>query len=142
MALLIFGAMEIGSVLYQQQILTKGVKEAARYAARSPALAETGSCPPGSASWPGVEAQAKNLATRGSVSSGALILPNFTASDLNVAVSCVVAAGFVGPNPASGQIPIVVVSASITAKSPGFLGLLNLPAFTLTASHQEFGVGL
>jgi Flp pilus assembly protein TadG len=143
LALLIFGTMEIGSVIYQQQIITKGVQEAARFAARSTSLVETSTCVPGSANWPTAVTQAKNLATRGDVAgTGSLILPNFTASSLTVSVSCLSATGFVSPNAASGQIPVVVVSANVSAKSMGFLGLVGLSAFTLTASHQEMGIGL
>ena len=143
LALLIFGTMEIGSVIYQQHVITKGVQEAARYAARSPSLSETATCVPGSANWPTAVANAKNLATRGSLAgTGDLILPNFTAATLTISVSCSSAAGFVSPNPASGQIPVVVVSATVSAKSMGFLGLVGLPPFTLNAAHQEMGIGL
>ena len=41
--LLVFGTMEFANVLYQQHIITKGAQEAARFAARSPALV-TSSC--------------------------------------------------------------------------------------------------
>ena len=44
LVLLTFGTMEIGSVIYQQHVITKGVQEAARYAARSPSLIETATC--------------------------------------------------------------------------------------------------
>jgi len=143
MGLLIFGTMEIGSVIYQQHVVTKGVQEAARYAARSPSLIETATCVPGSANWPAVVTQAKNLATRGSVgSAGSLILSNFTDATLTISVSCSAATGFATANPASGQIPVVVVSATVAAKSAGFLGLIGLPPFTLTAAHQELGIGL
>jgi len=143
LALLTFSALEMGSVMYQQHIITKGVQEAARYAARSPSLSETATCVPGSANWPVAVTQAKNLATRGTVgSSGSLIISNFTAATLTISVSCSSATGFVSPNPASGQIPVVVVSATVAAKSMGFLSLIGLPPFILKAAHQELGIGL
>ena len=143
LALLIFGTMEIASVIYQQQIITKGVQEAARYAARSTSLTETSTCVPSSAGWPTAVTQAKNLATKGNAAgAGNLIISNFTAATISISVSCSSATGFISPNAASGQIPVVVVSASVSAKSMGFLGLVGMSAFTLTASHQELGIGL
>jgi Flp pilus assembly protein TadG len=145
LALLIFGTLETGNIIYQQHVITKGVQEAARFAARSPSLTETPVCPTSSANWPTAVAQAKNLATQGKIAGGSdatLILKNFKASNLTISVSCPSATGFATPNAASGKIPVVVVSASVTAKSLGFLGFVGLPSFTLTASHQEMGIGL
>ena len=143
MALIIFGTLETGNLIYQQHVITKGVQEAARYAARSPALIETAACPPANASWLAVADQAKNVATRGRVASTAsYILPNFKTADVTVSVTCGSATGFVSSNPASGQIPVVVVSASVSASTLGFLGFVGLPSFTLTATHREMGIGL
>jgi Flp pilus assembly protein TadG len=139
---LVFGTLEFASLLYQQQMITKGVQEAARFAARNPALNATVACPPASAGWTGAVTAARNVATSGVPAGGTLALQNFTPSDVAITVECNPAAGLISSNPASGFIPVVFVRAEIDARSVGFFQLLNIDDFTLTAEHREMGVGL
>lgn len=140
--LLGFGTLEFGYILYQQSMITKGVQEAARFAARNPAVRAGGACPPTNGQWPSIQGAAKNVATRGNPTSGASIMSNFTPSTLSVSVACVSSTGLISSNPSSGSIPVVRVTASVTANSAGFLQLLHLNSLQLTASHEEMGVGL
>ena len=142
---MLFGMMEFANLLYQQQVITKGVQEAARLAARSPAITGGGICPPNAAagsSWATTTSQAKNLATHGVPSGGSLILPNFDNANVTVSILCEASTGMYSSNPASGMIPVVRVQASIGARSLGFASFLSAGPITLQAEHREMGIGL
>ncbi len=138
---LIFGAMEMTNLLYQQHTITKGVQEAARYAARSPAVRSSGTCPPTGANWTTVSGNATSIATRDGMAGG-LLLPNFTAATISISVVCGSATGLITSNPAAGTVPVVRVTAAVPARSLGFFALLNIDPFTLRATHEEMGIGL
>ena len=140
--LLVFGTMEFANVLYQQHIITKGAQEAARFAARSPALVTSTSCSPTGGDWTSATAAAANIAATGRTSGGALIIPNLSAADVVITVECPSSAGLISSNPDSGAIPVVLATVSINYRSLGFLGLLRLSGFSLSAQHREMGVGL
>jgi Flp pilus assembly protein TadG len=141
MLVLVFGTMEFASLLYQQHTITKGVKEAARFAARAPAIRQSGTCPPVSAGWSGIVTRAQDIATRDGVS-GSQLLPDFTPATVTITVVCANATGLITSNVAAGSIPVVRVSALVPAHSLGFFALLNIDAFNLTATHEEMGIGL
>lgn len=142
MSLLTFGMIEFGYLLYQQHILTKGVQEAARFVARAPAITEGGTCPPTGGALATVTGAAANVAATGRAAGGTTRLANFTASSVSISVSCASGAGLITSTPVGGGIPVVNVSATITAASTGFISFLNLPAIDLSAEHQEMGIGL
>lgn len=139
---LVFGTLEYANVLYQQQIITKGVQEAARFAARSPAINATVACPPANGGWTSASSAAANVAATGSPAGGDPILSNFLAADVVVTVECPAAAGLISSNPDSGSIPVVFVRAEIDARSVGFMSLLGVSSLRLSAEHREMGVGL
>jgi Flp pilus assembly protein TadG len=141
MLVLIFGTMEFASLLYQQHTITKGVKEAARFAARAPAIRTTNACPPAGGNWTTIVSRAQAIATRDAIS-GSVLLPNFTASTVTITVRCADATGLITSNVASGSIPVVRVTATVPAQSLGFFGLINVDPFNLTATHEEMGIGL
>lgn len=140
--ILVFGTMEFANLLYQQHIITKGAQEAARFAARSPALVTSTSCSPTGSAWTSVTAAAANIAATGRSSGGVQIIPNFSAADVVITVECPSSTGLISSNPDSGAIPVVLATISIDYRSLGFLGLLNLSDFSLSAQHREMGVGL
>lgn len=140
MLVLIFGTMEFASLLYQQHTITKGVKEAARYAARAPQIRQAGACPP-TTGWTDVVGRAQNIATRDAMS-GSQLLPNFTNATVTIAVRCADATGLITSNQAAGTIPVVRVTATVPARSLGFFALINVDPFNLTAAHEEMGIGL
>lgn len=139
--ILLFGMFDFAFLLYQKQLVTKSVQDAARFAARSTTVISNGVCPPSSAGWSSTVAQAQQIAIRGT-SNGAVMLSNFSANDVTVSVSCPAAGIMNTSNPVSGTIPIVTVSAQIQARSLGVLGILGFGPLVLSAEHSEFGVGL
>lgn len=139
---LVFGTMEFANVLYQQHVITKGAQEAARFAARNPALVSSASCAPTGGGWAGATAAAANIAATGRTTGGTNIIPNFSASDVTISVECPASGDLISSNPDSGAIPVVLATVSIDYRSLGFLGLLNLSDFSLSAQHREMGVGL
>lgn len=139
---MVFGTLEFANILYQQHILTKGVQEAARFAARNPSVNQTIDCPPTSGAWSSTVAAAANIATTGNPAGTNPILPNFSASDVTVTVECPASGGLISSNPSSGSIPVVLVRAEIDARNLGFLSLINITDLQLSAEHREMGVGL
>lgn len=142
--ILLFGAFEIARLLWLQYMITKGVQDAARYAARHPASIDSGSCVPGSAAWTNVVTNAQTIATRGDLAATTLHYSAFTPSTVTVAVNCVAPAGsMVTSNPGAGaNVPIVVVSAAVPVTDIGFFKFVSATAITLRAEHRELAVGL
>lgn len=142
--LLAAGLSEFGMMLHQQQILTKSVRDAARFAARTSAAVK--SCPISTQTeWTTVSADAKRLAVYGNIAgTGNPILPALNnVSLVTLSDSCVTpATGWVSPAGAGNNIPVVTVSASVTYAGVGFLGFLGITAPTLTATHSEMWAGL
>jgi Flp pilus assembly protein TadG len=128
--LLVGGIFEFGYFFYQQQLMTIGVRDAARY------LALTTN--PNSAA---NQSDAINLAVYGLISGS--ITPRvsgWSTSDVRVSVTAA--------NNSSGiiycggcPVEIITVSTSFTDPSLGFLGLLGLNPPTISVSHQERWVG-
>jgi Flp pilus assembly protein TadG len=127
--LLVGGIYEFGYFFYQQQLMTIGVRDAARY------LALTSD--PNSAT---SQADAINLAVYGSISGG--ITPrvsNWSTDDLMVSVT---AANDSSVTYCGGcAVEIITVAASRVDPSLGFLGLLGLKPLTISVSHQERWIG-
>jgi Flp pilus assembly protein TadG len=128
--LLVGGIFEFGYFFYQQQLMTIGVRDAARY------LALTTN--PNSAA---NQSDAINLAVYGLINGS--ITPRvsgWSTSDVRVSVTAA--------NNSSGiiycggcPVEIITVSTSFTDPSLGFLGLLGLKPPTISVSHQERWVG-
>ena len=128
--LLVGGIFELGYFFYQQQLLTTGVRDAARY------LALTTN--PNSAT---NQFDATNLAVYGLINGGVTPrVAGWSTSDVRVSVTAA--------NNSSGMIycggcpvEIITVSTSLADPSLGFLGLLGLNQPTINVSHQERWVG-
>ena len=125
---LVGGVFEFGFFLYQEQLITAGVRDAARY------LALTAN--PNSEI---IQAVAKNLAVNGAVDGGPPRVPGWSTSDVSVSISGV--DNSVGTFAGGSVIEIVTVSTSFIDPSLGFLGLLGLNKPTISVSHQERFVG-
>jgi adhesin HecA-like repeat protein len=122
------GVYEFGFFLYQQQLATSGVRDAARYLSLT--------ADPSSST---DQFKAKTLATTGSIVGGARRIAGWSTSDLTVAIDSVDNAA--GTYSGGSTIQIVTVSTSFIDPSLGFLTLLGLKAPTITVSHQERVVG-
>jgi|SRR5271169_2164913 len=128
--LLVGGVYEFGYFFYQQQLMTTGVRDAARY------LALTTN--PNSAT---SQADAMNLAVYGLINRGNTPRVSGWSTD-DVTVSVTAANNSSGIVYCGGcAVEIITVSASLADPSLGFLGLLGLKPLIVSVSHQERWVG-
>jgi adhesin HecA-like repeat protein len=125
---LVGGVYEFGFFLYQEQLATTGVRDAARY------LALTAD-PNGSL----IQEAAKNLAVSGSIAGGPPRLAGWSTGDVAVSLNAV--DNSAGVYAGGATVRIVTVSTSFVDPSLGFLGLLGLNKPTISVSHQERYVG-
>jgi hypothetical protein len=125
---LVGGVYEFSFLLYQEQLIMSGMRDAARYLALT--------ADPNNAM---NQAAAKNLAVTGEIAGGAIRVPGWSVSDVSIAVSAVDGGivGYGGGTP----IRVVTVSTRFTDQSLGFLGLLGLNRPTISLSHQQRAVG-
>ena len=132
--LLSLGVSEFGRALQHHHVLNKSVRDAARYLSRVAAV-----CPGGTIDAADV-AVARNLALTGYPSGGSPIVSYWTdPATISVSVVCFDNSG--GAFRGRAAIPIVRVTATVAYADLGFLGALSLPAFTLTARHEEVVIG-
>lgn len=125
---LIGGVYEFGFFLYQEQLVTSGIDDAARYLALSSDPANVAT-----------QADVKKLAVTGSFSGDVPRVRGWSTSDVTVSVDSV--DNTTGTYSGGATIRLVTVSTSFTAPTLGFLSLLHLKAPTISASHQERVVG-
>lgn len=125
---LVGGVYEFSFYLYQQQLVTIGVRDAARY------LALTAD-PTSSTN----QVDAKNLALTGSINGGRDRVTGWTPSDISIQIDTVDnnAAAYSG----GSVIRLVTVSTSFVDPSLGFFDLLGLKPPTIGVSHQERALG-
>jgi hypothetical protein len=120
---LVGGVYEFSFFLYQQQLATSGVRDAARYLALT--------ADPNSLSR---QTDARNLAVTGPPR-----VPGWATSDISIVVNSVYSD--VGTPGTASNIQIVTVSTNFTDLSLGFLGLLGLKSPTIAVSHRERFIG-
>lgn len=125
---LVGGVYEFGFYLYQEQLITSGVRDAARYLSLiADPTSSTG------------QMEAKNLAVTGSVDGGAPRVAGWSPSDISIEVNSVDNSDSTYSGGAT--IQIVTVSTAFLDPSLGFLGLLGLAKPTISVSHQERFIG-
>jgi Flp pilus assembly protein TadG len=127
------GVFEFSWVFYQQQLISTGVRDAARYIARSTKPNDLT-----------IQMDAKNLATTGNINGGTPRVNGWRANDVSVSYASVNnAPALNGLTPYRGGfiIETVTVTTTFTVRSLGFFGLLGLRAPSLTVSHQERVIG-
>jgi hypothetical protein len=126
--LLVGGVFEFSFFVYQEQLATSGVRDAARYLAlTADPTSKTN------------QIGAKNLAVTGSIGGGSARVSGWTTADVSVAVRTL--ANSAGTYGGGSMIRIVTVSTSFVAPSLGFFGLLGLHKPAISASHQERYIG-
>ncbi|NWG91252.1 MAG: pilus assembly protein [Parvularculaceae bacterium] len=143
LVLLAAGLAEFGVMLNQQQVITKSVRDAARYAARTSVAFK--SCPINTQpEWTQLVTDTQNIALRGSVNPTAPLLISSwnNASMVAVADSCVSAGTLLSPAGGGTNIPVITVTATVPYAGVGFLGFLGLSPFNLTAAHSQMWTGL
>jgi Flp pilus assembly protein TadG len=125
---LVGGVYEFSFFVYQEQLATAGVRDAARYLALT-----------ADPSSPTNQIDAKNIAVYGSINGGASRISGWTSSEVSVAISAVDNSS--GTYSGGSTVQIVTVAASFVDPSLGFFGLLGLRAPTISVSHQERFIG-
>jgi len=136
---LLLGVYEFSWFFYQQHVISSGLRDAARYLARS-----HDSCGSGPANWAAVEESAKNLPVRGSIPDGFSRVKGWT--PVMVTLRCHQIDNL---PPASGLAAyrggsvVYVITASTQFIEPalGFFGLLGLPLPVISVAHSERVIG-
>jgi Flp pilus assembly protein TadG len=136
---LMFGIYEFSWLFYQQHVISTGLRDAARYLARS-----SNPCDGASLNWLAAEDAAKTLATTGSINGGNARVKGWTAA--MVTPLCRAIDNPLAPNGASvyrgrPTIFVVTVSTRFTDPSLGFFGFLGLPAPVISVAHSERAIG-
>ena len=134
---LLFTMFEGSFYMICEHRVVKGVRDAARYAARLDLI--NYSCP--GASFSGNVATIKNLARTGALSGGTASVPGWADSDVNVTVTC--ASGQGGIYTANGgYAPRITVASRVTY--PSLMSTLGFTAATtyIAATAQSPVVGL
>ena len=143
LASLMFGVYEFSFYFYQQQLITSGVRDAARYLARTVDPTD-----------PTLQGYAENIAVNGAPTGGSPRVTGWTTSTARFSIAVTDdansgAATPCGSAPCNGGIVIggvsyvqsVTVTTSFADPSLGLLGFLGLTAPTITISHTERVVG-
>ena len=132
--LLSLGVGEFGRALQHHHVLNKSVRDSARYLSRVAAV-----CPGGTIGAADL-AVARNLALTGYPSGGSLLISYWTdPATIGVTIQCIDNSS--GAFRGGAAIPIVRVTATVPYADLGFIGVLGLPAFTLTARHEQVVIG-
>ena len=136
---LMFGVYEFSWFFFQQHLVATGLRDAARYVARTSAV-----CDETSATGGAQHANARNLATTGSIAGGVPRVKGWTPAMVAIRCSRVVnSAGAAGLKMYRGGNTIYVVTASTLFARPslGFFGFLGLQPPTISVSHSERVIG-
>jgi Flp pilus assembly protein TadG len=133
LCMLLFGVFEFSWLFYQQHLISTGIRDAARYLARTASPNDVT-----------IQTDAKNLATTGAIDGDTARVSGWWTHDVDITYASVDnPVGFNGSTPFRGGAVIqsVTVSTTFAVPSLGFFGLLGLkpPAFTI--SHQERIIG-
>lgn len=121
---LVGGVYEFGFFLYQEQLATSGIRDAARYLALTADPTSVTN-----------QSSARNLAVSGSISGGKPRVAGWETSDVSVSITSIDNA--TGSYGGGSVVQVVTVSTSFAGHTLGFLGLLGLKSPTISAYHQE-----
>jgi Flp pilus assembly protein TadG len=133
LCMLVFGVFEFSWLFYQQHLISTGIRDAARYLARTATpndlMIQTG---------------AKNLATTGAIDGNTARVNGWWTRDVDITYASVdnpVGVNGLTPFRGGAVIQSVTVSTSFAVPSLGFFGLLGLKPPAFTVSHQERVIG-
>ncbi len=130
---LVFGVFEFSWLFYQQHLISTGIRDAARYIART--------ANPNNVT---IQTGAKNLATTGAIDGNTARVRGWWERDVSITYASVDnSVGINGLTPFRGGAVIqsVTVSTTFTVPSLGFFGFLGLKPPAFTVSHQERVIG-
>jgi Flp pilus assembly protein TadG len=126
---LVLGVFEFSWLIYQQHLISTGIRDGARYIARSANPHDVT-----------IQGDAKKLATTGAIDGHTARVKGWTTRDVHISYAAVrnsVGSNGLTPFRGAAAIQIVTVSTTFTAPSLGFFGFLGLKPPTLAVSHQE-----
>lgn len=137
------GLAEFGHLLHQHHVVTKSVRDAARFAARSSADNWT-TCASAPANWAAIQSNTQTVALRGSLdATKPLLLSNWNnASMVTVTYVCAPRNGL-DSTVFNSDFPIITVTASNVPfnNGIGLLGFLGFTTISFSASHSQMWVG-
>jgi Flp pilus assembly protein TadG len=133
---LLFGVMEFSWYFQKQQRVESGVRDAARYLARTAPDTTPPTSPCDDATF---VANAKNIAVTGVISGGTARVPGWTVG--SVTITCPSFDNSAAVYQGASTIYSVAVSTSFADPALGFFGMLNLTTPNLSASHTERSIG-
>jgi Flp pilus assembly protein TadG len=133
LCILVFGVFEFSWLFYQQHLISTGIRDAARYLARTATpndlMIQTG---------------AKNLATTGAIDGNTARVNGWWTRDIDITYASIdnpVGVNGLTSFRGGAVIQSVTVSTSFAVPSLGFFGLLGLKPPAFTVSHQERVIG-
>jgi Flp pilus assembly protein TadG len=131
---LFLGVFEFSALFWEQQLISSGVRDAARFLSRCLGVSARSDCL--NVSETAVEEAAKNLAVYGSISGGKVTrVPDWAVDQVKISFATIDNAG--GTYRGPPIIRTVTVSTTYTHPSLGFLGYLGLSNLNFSVSHQE-----
>ena len=144
-ALMLFGTIDIGRLLFDYQAVSKSVRDATRYLTRIPAATLGLTC--AGVTGAGPIAEARNLALRGTIDTTDPYLLAFWTDPLTVKVSSSCVANTADPKTYQGffalkdQIPSITVSATVSFPfmNGWLLGRNNILTFTIRHEEVHYG---
>lgn len=136
LVVLAFGAIEMGRMLWQHEIITKGVRDGARYLTRVPVSCTAPG--PGGTFSATAEQTAINLVKTGTTSAANPILPAYDSATFTINVDCrdAAALGLSGGT----YLPVVRMIAEVPYIDY-FIGVLGIDDVTFAVIHEEAHVG-
>jgi hypothetical protein len=136
---LMFGVYDFSRFFYQQHLVTTGLSDAARYLART-----SHACSDELTDRAIEEANARRLATTGSIAGGAARVSGWTADMIEIRCSAVdnlLGAGGLKTYRGGNLVFVVTAATRFSAPSLGFFELLGFRAPAISAFHAERVIG-
>jgi Flp pilus assembly protein TadG len=131
---LMFGLFEFSWYFHKQQLVEAGVRDAARYLARTAPDTTPNPCSNGT-----FVANAKNIAVTGVTAGGTARVPGWTTG--NVTISCAAVDNSAATYQGGATIYIITATTNFADPALGYFGLLKLTTPNLSASHAERSIG-
>jgi Flp pilus assembly protein TadG len=125
---LTFGVFEFSWLFYSHQLVSAGIRDAARYASKAANPCDAT-----------IVTDAQNLATTGQIASGGTArVAGWTAGSVNI--TCASVDNSTGTYRGGNSITIVTASTSFADNSLGYFPFLGLTVPTISVSHSERGI--
>jgi TadE-like protein len=137
--ILMFGVYEFSWLFYQQQVMSDGLRDAARHLARS-----ANPCEAGSPAWVAEAAAAQMLATTGTVANAPARVKGWNPRMVDIVCTPIensIGADGLRVYRGGGVVYVVTVSSRLVDPSLGFFRLFGLDPPVISGSHSERAIG-